>query len=449
MDYKKIRDYISKYYVREGEVYTLKPKELVEDENIRIEAMISQYLYEEARRHFKENKATEVKFDEILERLITVYGIDGSKMETPENKLVWSIINSDGHVEEEFIDESTTGNKYQILTGPNKNLGLAVLRYLARKEGFDIQNLDISVDSSNFKEKGTSKITIDFTKGPVLDKIDRPKAEFQSTAGRDTEKIEAQKQLELAQQKGDANLIKYWEDILAGKTPAPYQPADHKKEGIFASLLNKLTKNKNNVTKVQEDMTPTPDTSFIDAQIEEAKRNNNPDMVAYWEDMKKTVQSAQQNPKVKPVSPPQPAPAPQQSSVQPPVQPATIQGPQPQSIPTAPNAAPQQPTPAPEPPQPPAQDGTQEDPKIAYAKAQLEEAIRLGDDPGIEHWKNMIRLEDPQVKKTLAYARERLALAQSSHDSKSEGYWNNIIESIIKGKNVLPEHKEDGPSVKM
>ena len=55
----------------------------------------------------------------------------------------------------------------------------------------------------------------------------------------------------------------------------------------------------------------------------------------------------------------------------------------------------------------------------------------------------MIRLVDPQVQINLAYARQRLALAQSSHDARSEEHWNNVIENIIKGTNALPAHEED------
>lgn len=416
MDSKKIRSYIHDYYVRGGEVYSFTPHEIVEDEQTRIEVMLSVFLYEEARKRHKENNTDVVALDEILDRLLVLYGINGAKNELPENKLVWNIITSEGHIEEEFVDESATGNKYQLLTGPNKALGLAVLRYIARKEGFDIENLEITVDASNFQEKGTSKITIDFTKGPILEKRPRPATNFKSTAGKETETVAAQEQLRLAQESGNEKLIKYWEDVLAGKKPKPYKPeTTKKKSGVLehleetrakvASFWQNMMAKRNESPSGQAQVANNQDISYIDSQIEEARKNNDTISEKYWTDMKNIVLGT-----AGPAPAPQPAPS------------ASAE-----STPTDQIA----------------------DPNLVYAQSQLEEARKYNDEEGIRYWENMIRLSDPKIQKDLAYAKEQLEEAIAAQDDVMTEFWQNTVNTILTGQQpALQENdQKNGPAI--
>lgn len=165
------RDILQQYFVRNGEVYAFGNSERIMDEDTRIQVMMATFISEEARMAASKS---EVLVDEIMDRLIFAYGINGDRNELVQNKMVWKIVDSEGnigdtvHIEEEYIDDTLTGTRYSLLTGPNKEMGRSVLRYLARQRGFDISELDATIDTDNFRENHMSKISIDFKKVQVL-----------------------------------------------------------------------------------------------------------------------------------------------------------------------------------------------------------------------------------------------------------------------------------------
>lgn len=227
MDYKTVRKNVTNYYYLNGEIVDIKTQHIVTDENVRVEVMASIFAHNEARRLFRQAIDKSESIDQLTDSMLAKYALNGEKNEHPENKLVWSILESDGHVEEEFYDHSATG--YTFLTGENKDFALAAIRYLARKEGFDIENFEVTTDSSQFKETGKSKIIINFTKAPVLSERTRPIENVDENIDHEvqepkvvtipqedgTEKpLSTEDQLAMARKEGNIAMIKYWEAKL-------------------------------------------------------------------------------------------------------------------------------------------------------------------------------------------------------------------------------------------
>lgn len=298
MNRDTIRKNITNYYYLNGEIVDIHSQKIVPDENTRLEVMTSHYIYNEARRMFRlSNKSDSI--DQLIDNTIDKYGINGKTNELLENKLVRSILESEGHVEVEFLDSSTTGNTF--LTGEDKDLAIAMLRYLAREKGFDIGDFVVDVDTSQYASTGKSKITVNFTKMPVLNERPTKKVEEEvespetksTTPQDDGHVLTTAEQLAMARKEGNIAMIKYWEDKLEeerlaaiqnGTTEGPSQttasngtePADEETKNKTRenqhTLREKWQATKSRLTAIQEKLNP------IWQNIKNALKGTNPDI---------------------------------------------------------------------------------------------------------------------------------------------------------------------------
>lgn len=209
MDFKKVRENLQKYYVKHG-VAVAFGDAAIKDPDIAVEAEVSWYVNEEAQRRRKQQiednyakvqaalaKGIEINMmpevgdiDSFITQILSEYAIDGSISQTANNQAIRKILESDGEIELEFNVDSYNTN---FLTNPSSPLGLAALRYLARKQEFDIVSFDTEViRPEEEKDANTYKVKVMFTKQPIEKKaeevpIQQPVAEPENLTGTPSE----------------------------------------------------------------------------------------------------------------------------------------------------------------------------------------------------------------------------------------------------------------------
>ncbi len=162
-DYEKIRKLVHEYYVRNGVVIKFDGNYDLTDQETILQAKIAVFLMNEARQDFRdevdEKEVRDNNFDGYLNKLVKKYAINDDKNNYPQNIAIWNVVNSDGHFE---VDDYS-GDLSFLKT----EFGEAIIRHVARKRGFDMDDIVIET-IPNEKETGGNKIVIDFKKVPII-----------------------------------------------------------------------------------------------------------------------------------------------------------------------------------------------------------------------------------------------------------------------------------------
>lgn len=162
-NYEKIREMVHEYYVRNGVVVRFDGNFELTDQATILEAKIALFLMNEARQDFRnevdEKEVRDNNFDGYLNKLVKKYAINDDQNNYPQNIAIWKAINSGGHFE---IDDYT-GDLSFLKT----EFGEAILRYMARKRDFDMDDFVIET-VPNEKGAGGSRIIIDYKIVPVI-----------------------------------------------------------------------------------------------------------------------------------------------------------------------------------------------------------------------------------------------------------------------------------------
>lgn len=162
-DYEKIRKLVHEYYVRNGVVIRFDGNLELTDQETILQAKIALFLMNEARQDFRneidEKEVRDNNFDGYLDKLIKKYAINDDKNNYPQNIAIWRAVNSGGHFE---IDDYS-GDLSFLKT----EFGEAILRYTARKRGFDMDDVVIEA-VPNEKGTGGSRIIIDYKEVPII-----------------------------------------------------------------------------------------------------------------------------------------------------------------------------------------------------------------------------------------------------------------------------------------
>lgn len=183
MDFKRVRELLQQYYFKNGEAVGF-GQSIIKDEVLAAEIEVAWRLNEAANARIKkmnddiqasvtlaiskgikvENIPPVPKTDEVITQIISEYGLGGIETVNSNSQAIKKIMESDGHVEFNLNSDAYNVN---FLTSSNKSLGMAALKYLARKQEYDIVNLNVNEELID-PENGIYKIVVDFEKKPII-----------------------------------------------------------------------------------------------------------------------------------------------------------------------------------------------------------------------------------------------------------------------------------------
>jgi len=183
MDYKRVRELLQQYYFKNGEAVGF-GQSIVKDQVLAAEIEVAWRINEAANARIKkmnddiqasvtlaiskgikvENIPPVPKTDEVITQIISEYGLGGIETVNSNSQAIKKIIESDGHIEFNLNSDAYNVN---FLTSSNKSLGMAALKYLARKQEYDIVNLNVTEEMID-PENGIYKIVVDFEKKPII-----------------------------------------------------------------------------------------------------------------------------------------------------------------------------------------------------------------------------------------------------------------------------------------
>lgn len=163
---KDIMEYVKNYQVSDGSVYTKEKAQKITDEETILRVKAVRLIYNEAKNSYLENQQqfgnTKQKIDYYLLKTMEKFSVHDEVNSYGVNKLIRSILTSQGHYEEMMGGKDLSNSKFSILYGKKKDYGLAYLRLKFREKGFDISDVSLQLDTSEWQKNGVSKVIIDY-----------------------------------------------------------------------------------------------------------------------------------------------------------------------------------------------------------------------------------------------------------------------------------------------
>lgn len=273
---EQIKNNISNYKVENGIVIDKSNNQPVQDEDKVLEVKSSILLYRESKESYQSDiqqfGKTNKSQDEYINKTMEKFGVNNEQNTYGVNKLINSILSSNGHYEENMSGSDLQNSKFSILVEPKKDYGISYLKMKFRERGLDIENLNINQDLSELQKNGLSKVIIDFKinkyeKQPIQEKkeeninlnndISQPL--YQHPMANELNELEKQKQI--AKQNGD--------DVA-------YNYAQSNIERIIKENRAQVSPEQWNSMSIDERK------SFIQTKMREAKILNDKDDFDYW-----------------------------------------------------------------------------------------------------------------------------------------------------------------------
>lgn len=166
LTYEEIINYNLKYKVINKEIYRKIDNKKLQNEDLILKIKTAMLIYKQAQTTFEEDKKQFGKplktQKEYIEITMKKFSINKEKNDYGINKLINSIINSNGHYEEMMSGKNLKESKFSILLEPKKDYTLAYLKLKYRQQGKDIEEINITQDLSELEKNGISKVIIDF-----------------------------------------------------------------------------------------------------------------------------------------------------------------------------------------------------------------------------------------------------------------------------------------------
>ena len=167
-----VLDDIQKFSIKEGKVYSKATGEEELDEDTILRVKTSRLLYNEAKetrnndRHsfgkrFKD-RGPEFYINNTLKR----YGFKDEDPKHVDGKMLKDLVDNGTHHGGIFADNLSV-YPYNMFVGKKGDLGRALLKRRLKQHGLAMNNLDISIDTSNFIKDGISTVDIQVDTSPL------------------------------------------------------------------------------------------------------------------------------------------------------------------------------------------------------------------------------------------------------------------------------------------
>ena len=162
MSIETVLDCVNNYKVQNGIVYDKRTNEVVKDETMTLIVKTSRLLYARAKELNEQDKSRNINSskEDCINKAINRYGFNGGKSEFAENKVIESILANGTYQRGIFNDKIDGFPEFRNFVGANKDYTLALLKLKARQQGYDIQDINFSMDTSHFQKDGNSFVTI-------------------------------------------------------------------------------------------------------------------------------------------------------------------------------------------------------------------------------------------------------------------------------------------------
>lgn len=166
LTYEEIMDNCTKYKIENGQVIDKSTNQVIIDEDIIIRVKSSILLYKDAKERYQEDVkqfgSTSLTQEQYVRRTMERFSVNGEQNNFGVNKLINTILSSNGHYEEFMSGKEILNSKFSILIPPQREYSLAFLKMKFREKGLDIEDLQVRQDLSEFQKNGVSKIIIDY-----------------------------------------------------------------------------------------------------------------------------------------------------------------------------------------------------------------------------------------------------------------------------------------------
>lgn len=229
---EQVKNNITNYKIENGIVIDKSNNQPVQDEDRILEVKSSILFYTEAKEKYdrllKQSHSGQLKYGlgHFVEEQMKDFSVNNEVQTqgsiSPHNKLTNEILNSNGNIQEFWMGDDLKNGKYSILLEPKKSYYLAYLKLKFREKGLDIDDITISIDTSQFAHTGNSKISINYNLKKYDNKkgqqVVEPKKEeqviqstqqtlYQHPMANELNELEKQKQI--AKQNNDEDAYKY------------------------------------------------------------------------------------------------------------------------------------------------------------------------------------------------------------------------------------------------
>ena len=285
---EQVKNNVSNYKIENGIVIDKSSNQPVQDENKILEVKSSILFYNEAKEKYeellKQSHLGKLNFGvgHFVEEKMKDFSVNnevqsmGSMSST--NKLVNEILNSNGHIQENWEGKDLKKGKYSILLEPKKGYFIPYLKLKFREKGLDIDDISINIDTSGYTHTGHSVITIDYK----LKKYEKKQEQQQVVESKNEESVvqstqtiqqplyqhpksqelnELEKQKQIAKQNGDEVAYNYAQ----------------------SNIERIIKENRAQVSPEQWDsMSIDERKSFIQTKMREAKILNDKDDFDFW-----------------------------------------------------------------------------------------------------------------------------------------------------------------------
>lgn len=162
----EIKNYTDNYIVQNGNVYLKSNGQQILDEETILKVKSSRLIYNQAREKYQSDTKQFGKpngdFSRYITKMMEQLSVNGEINTYGTNKLINSLLSSNGHYEEYMSGSDLVNSKFSMLVGIKEEYGLAYLKMKFREKGLDLDNLTIKQDLSELQHNGVSKVIIDF-----------------------------------------------------------------------------------------------------------------------------------------------------------------------------------------------------------------------------------------------------------------------------------------------
>lgn len=162
MSVETVLDCVNNYKVQNGIVYDKRTNQEVKDETIVLIVKTSRLLYAKAKELNEKDKSRNKNSsrEDCINRAIDRFGFSDNDYVYTENKIIKSILTTGIYQENIFNNKIDNYPEYINFVGANKDYTLALLKLKARQQGYDVQDINFNMDTSNYQKDGNSIITI-------------------------------------------------------------------------------------------------------------------------------------------------------------------------------------------------------------------------------------------------------------------------------------------------
>lgn len=162
-----VKECVSKYKVSSsGTVVEKDTNKEIKDETLKMIIKTSFLVYSNAKHTYdlykhmgvRQKPGIDAKTD-YISLALKKYGVNGEITDFKENKMMQAIMQESPY-QVGILSNTLEGYEYDVFLKNNHQYGMACLRYIARNQGKDFSDVNISIDTSNFQKNGVSDITV-------------------------------------------------------------------------------------------------------------------------------------------------------------------------------------------------------------------------------------------------------------------------------------------------